>query len=157
MKDIARKLNRRKLLVAGGFGAMALAAAPGSAVAAPAVSAKTEKEKANAKVVMDFCNSFNEIDKAVALLSPDAYVRMVEDAPGVYGPAATAAGLKGFMANGEKISVKFNNVAASGPVVVTNRIDTMATPGKPDQVYNVVGVFVVKGGKIKEWSDFLRE
>ena len=49
--------------------------------------------------------------------------------------------------NGEK--------RASGAVVVTSRVDTVKTPGKPDQVYKIAGVFIVKGGKITEWTDFL--
>ena len=42
-----------------------------------------------------------------------------------------------------------------GPVVMNKRIDTMKTAGKPDQVFPVVGVFIVKKGKITEWTDYL--
>ena len=46
-------------------------------------------------------------------------------------------------------------IFAKGPVVVTSRVDTVKAPGKPDQVYKIAGVFIVKGGKITEWTDFL--
>jgi limonene-1,2-epoxide hydrolase len=79
---------------------------------------------------------------------------MEEDKPAIVGPAAVAAAFKAFMGHGEKINVKFLSNVAHGPVVVNTRIDTMTTPGKPDQAFKVVGVFVVKGGKIKEWADY---
>ena len=40
---------------------------------------------------------------------------------------------------------------------MNRRIDTMKTAGKPDQVFKVVGVFVVKDGKIVEWADYLEK
>jgi limonene-1,2-epoxide hydrolase len=41
-----------------------------------------------------------------------------------------------------------------GDFVMTSRIDTEITPGKPNREWQVVGVFVVKDGKIREWTDF---
>jgi len=113
--------------------------------------------KANKKVVADFIASWNDPDKAVTFLAPDASVRMVEDQPPVVGPEAIGAAMKGFMTPGVKITVKTLHTTAYGPVVVNQRIDTMKTPGKPDQVFPVVGVFVVKDGKIKEWTDYLEK
>ncbi len=152
MSEIETNVGRRTLFVAGGLGAIALAGLSGSAEAA---GKRTDAEKANVKLVKAFCNSWNDPDSSVAYLSDDASVRMVEDKPAVVGPAAVAAAFKGFMSHGEKISVKILTTLAKGPVVVNTRIDTMTTPGKPDQAFNVVGVFIVKNGKIKEWADYL--
>ena len=41
-----------------------------------------------------------------------------------------------------------------GPVVVNVRTDTLTSPGKPDQVFKIVGVFCVRNGKIQEWIDY---
>ena len=151
MEDSSTDLTRRTLFVAGGAAAAAaaLAAAP-AAAAAPSAA-----EKANLKVVEDFVNSWSDPDKSVTFLTADAAVRMEENKPAIVGPAAVAAAFKGFMTGGMTLDVKFLSNEALGPVVVNRRIDTLKTPGKPDQAFKVVGVFVVKGGKIKEWVDYL--
>jgi limonene-1,2-epoxide hydrolase len=151
MDEVSTHITRRTAFVAGGIGALALAALPGIAEAAP----RSDVEKANVKLVKNFCQSWNDADKAATFLSDDAAVRMVEDKPAVIGPAAFTAAFKGFMSHGETISVKILTSYAKGPLVVNTRVDTLKTPGKPDQPFKVVGVFIVKDGKIKEWSDYL--
>ncbi len=143
-------LTRRNLFVAGSLAAVAVAALPGTAGAA-----ESANEKANVKVVTDFVHSWDDPDKSVTFLSDDASVRMVEDKPAVVGPAAVAAAFKGFMSPGTKLSVKILSTTAEGPVVMNRRIDTLTMPGKPSQPFKVVGVFIVKDGKIKEWADYL--
>ena len=144
-------VTRRTAIVAGALGAVAVAAMPKIASAAPAAG----EAKANQKVVKDFIAAWDDPDKAASFLADDASVRMVEDQPAVIGPKAVAAAFKSFMTPGVTISVKVLATFAEGPVVTNKRIDTMKTPGKPDQAFKVVGVFVVKNGKIKEWADYL--
>jgi limonene-1,2-epoxide hydrolase len=151
MDEAVTSFSRRNLFLAGGVGAVAAIGLAGSAQAAET----TATEKANIKLVEDFCKSWNDPDKSVAYLAPEASVRMVEDQPAVVGPVAVAAAFKGFMSHGEKIGVKILATFAKGPVVVNHRVDTLTTPGKPEQQFPVVGVFVVKNGKIKEWADYL--
>ena len=141
---------RRSLFVAGCFVALATAGLPGAGYAK-----ESAVEKANAKVVAEFIKSWDDPDKAVTYLAPDASVRMVEDQPPVVGPAAVAAAMKGFMTPGVKLKVQTLNTTVRGPVVMNQRIDTLTTPGKPPQVFPVVGVFLVKNGKIEEWVDYL--
>lgn len=144
-------MTRRTLFVAGALGAVAVANLGGTAQAAEtSASAKT-----NIKIVEDFIKSWNEADKSVTYLADDASVRMVEDQPPAIGPAAVSAVFKSFMGHGETIDVKILKTFAEGPVVTNIREDTLKTPGKPDQKFKVVGVFVVKKGKIKEWTDYL--
>ena len=143
---------RRSLLVAGLAGAVVVSALSGTSLAA-----ENAAQKANLKVVSDFIASWKDPDKAVTFLAPDASVRMVEDQPPVVGPEAVAAAMKGFMTPGVTLTVKTLHTTAYGPVVVNQRIDTMKTPGKPDEVFPVVGVFLVKDGKIKEWTDYLEK
>ncbi len=149
MKTI--QITRRTAFIASALGAAAMAGFGRGAEA----SAKGAAQTANVKIVEDFIKAWNDPDKSVTYLADDASVRMVEDQPPVIGPAATAAAFKGFMGHGETIAVKILSSFAEGPVVTNIRIDTLKTPGKPDQSFKVVGVFVVKKGKIKEWTDYL--
>ena len=149
MDEISTGLTRRHLFIAGSLATVAVA---GLAEPAAAMSAG---EKANAKVVREFIAAWNDPDKAVTYLSDDASVRMVEGKPPVVGPAAVDAAFKGFMTPGTKLSVKILSTTAEGPIVMNRRIDTLTMPGKPAQSFKVVGVFVVKKGKITEWADYL--
>ncbi len=112
-------------------------------------------EKANIKVVNDFIATWSNPDEAVTFLAPEAAVRMMEDQPAVVGRTAIADVFKSFMTPGMTLTVETLETTAHGPVVMNKRIDTMKTVGKPDQVFPVVGVFVVKKGKITEWTDYL--
>ncbi|TAL00045.1 MAG: hypothetical protein EPO08_14835 [Rhodospirillaceae bacterium] len=151
MEAISSDVSRRTLFMAGSAGALALAGFAGGAQAASSTAA----EKANLKLVTEFCNSWNDPDKAATLLAPDSSVRMMEDAPPLIGPAAFTKTSKDYMGNGTKISVKILHTFTKGPVVVTVRVDTITMVGKPDQVFKVVGVFVVKNSLIKEWTDYI--
>ena len=121
----------------------------------PVVAAESAMEKANIKVVNDFMAAWSTPDKAVTYLAPQASVRMIEDQPAVVGQSAIADVFKSFMTPGVTLLIETLETTAHGPVVLNKRIDTMKTEGKPDQVFPVVGVFVVKHGKIIEWADYL--
>lgn len=112
-------------------------------------------ERANVKVVDDFIAAWSDPDKAVSFLAPEASVRMEENKPAIVGQKAVADAFKGFMKPGVTLHVKTLRTTVHGPVVLNKRIDTMKTKGQPDQVFPVVGVFVVKNGKIVEWTDYL--
>jgi limonene-1,2-epoxide hydrolase len=159
MDDATEGLSRRTLFAAGGLGALALAGLASAAEADTAAPA-AGPEKANEKIVDDFIKTWSakdfDADKVCAtFLADDASVRMVEDKPPLVGPAAVAAGFKSFTTDGSRVKVKILQTFAKGPVVVNSRVDTLVAAGKPDQAFKVAGVFVVKNGKIKEWTDYL--
>ncbi|MEZ4334518.1 MAG: limonene-1,2-epoxide hydrolase family protein [Myxococcota bacterium] len=134
----------------------AFAAAVGIVGAAGPAAAETEaEENANIGVVNAFIAAWDDPDRAVAFLADDASVRMVEDQPPVVGRPAVLDAFKRFMKPGVTLTVETLETTAHGPVVVNRRIDTMKTKGEPDQVFPISGVFVVKGGKIVEWTDYL--
>jgi limonene-1,2-epoxide hydrolase len=135
--------------------AFALAAFGLGASASIAAAEDAATENANVEVVNDFMAAWTDPDRAVTFLAENASVRMVEDQPPVVGRAAIAAAFKGFLTPGVTLKVETFETTARGPVVVNRRIDTMKTPDKPDQVFPVIGVFVVKNGKIIEWTDYL--
>jgi limonene-1,2-epoxide hydrolase len=148
---------RRGLMIGAG---LATFAAAGLAAGAAAAAPPTPAETANLKLVQDFIRTWGEADfdpdtVMPAYLAADGRVRMTQDMPWASGPAAVASSFKPFLKNGERYPVKFLDVFARGPLVATHRIDTVVTPGKPDQTMEVFGVFLVKNGKIQEWSDYL--
>jgi limonene-1,2-epoxide hydrolase len=148
--------TRRGLFVGGTLGALAVAGLATSAQAAPL----TPGEAANLKLVQDFIATWGagEFDPEKVMpvyLASDGRVRIAQDQPFVVGPAAAAAAFRPFLQHGERFKVQFLDVFARGPLVTTHRIDTQVTPGKPDVRMEVVGFFLMKDGKIQEWSDFL--
>lgn len=71
----------------------------------------------------------------------------------IVAPAALQAAFKLYLQGSIRFRVKFLDVFARGPPVTTHRIDTVVTPGKPDQDMEILGVFLLKGGQIPEWTD----
>jgi limonene-1,2-epoxide hydrolase len=148
-------VTRRAALLAGALGAAA------AGLAGPAGAAElTAAERANVKLVKDFCATWGARDfdpdaSAAAYFAPAANVRVLDTLPFVVGPAAIGAAFKPFLQHGERFQVKFLDVYAKGPLVVTHRIDTQVAPGQADKDMEMVGVFLVRGGRIKEWTDYL--
>ncbi len=156
MSDRTLVMARREIFAAGGAAALAALALADPADAVE----RSASERANLELVQKFCmgwmaKSYDADAEMSRFLAADSSVRMVEDKPPVIGPGAVAAEMKSFTGSGQSIDVKMLEVFAKGPVVVTSRIDTVKAPGKPDQIYKIAGVFVVKGGKIAEWTDYL--
>ena len=52
-----------------------------------------------------------------------------------------------------KAQFRVINIAASGPVVMTERVDVFKLPGKLFEL-QVMGTFEVSGGKISAWRDY---
>lgn len=143
--------NRRRQFAA----AAAVIAVLTLGLATHATAGESAAEKANIRVVNDFMAAWSDPDKAVGYLAPEASVRMVEDQPAIVGQKAIAETFKSFMTPGVTLKIETLETTAHGPVVMNKRIDTMKTVDKPDQVFPVVGVFLVKNGKITEWTDYL--
>ena len=53
----------------------------------------------------------------------------------------------------ERIEFRLINIAAGGPVVMTERIDVFTLAGKTFDL-QVMGAFEVNDGKIKAWRDY---
>jgi limonene-1,2-epoxide hydrolase len=131
-----------------------------AAAVAQSETPETPAEKSNVQVVESFCRTWGaadfDPDKVMKFyLTDNSSVRAIQSLPPAIGPAAAAAAFKPYLTHGERYKVKFLSVYAKGPIVVTHRIDTTVTPGKPDQKSQVVGVFYLDKGKIKEWTDYV--
>jgi limonene-1,2-epoxide hydrolase len=142
-------LKRRRFLAAAGAGVTALLAGAGQAEAA-----WTDAEKGNVKAVTDFCAAWStrDITRVLPFLSDDCVYRMTETTPAVNGHDGVSGRLKSFLDEATLVEFKVLDTAAAGPIVITHRIDRFLT-ARP-LTWEGVGVFFVKDGKIKEWSDY---
>jgi limonene-1,2-epoxide hydrolase len=153
-------ITRRTLFAAGCLGPIVGRGLLGFTPSVEAATALSDNEKANLKRVQDFCGTwgaedFDADEVMKEYLTPDCSVRVIHTQPFLSGPNAVAAAFKSYMPHGERVKVKFLFTYAKKPLVVTHRIDSVITPGKPDQNFEVVGVFLLKDGKIKEWTDYV--
>ena len=130
-----------------GLAALALAAA-GRAEAAT----MTEAEKANVKLVNDFCAaaSGKDADKVMAFFSDNPSYRQTELVAPAVGQQAVREKITGMV----KVVTKFevHESWARGPMVINERTDYFDSPRL--KRWHGVGVFLVKDGKIVEWQDF---
>jgi limonene-1,2-epoxide hydrolase len=142
-----RGSQRRAFLVAAGAGVAGVAAGIGAVE-------WNDAEKANAKMVADLCAAFAARDMARVLpfLSVDCVYRMTETTPPVTGHDGVSARLKSFVESSERVEFRVLETFATGPIVITHRIDRFVS-SRP-LTWEGVGVFFVKDGKIKEWSDY---
>jgi limonene-1,2-epoxide hydrolase len=147
----ARATGRsRRGFMAAGMGMAALVAGAGPVAAAD----WNEGEKANVKTVTDFCAAWASRDMARVLpfLADDCVYRMSETTPAVNGHAGVAGRLKTWLDDSTLVEFRVLDTAAAGPIVINHRIDRFLT-ARP-LTWEGVGVFFVKDGKIKEWSDY---
>ncbi|MDB5396546.1 MAG: hypothetical protein JWM91_4052 [Rhodospirillales bacterium] len=169
-------VTRRNLVVAGGLGAFAMAAA-GAAGAAdappaegtpgappnlnmPSAASAGTIEKTNIQLVKEFCKAWGDdppdAEQLVNhYLADDCLVRFGETVDPVTGHEPAIALFQTFLNNGERYDLKILETFARGPLVVNSRIDSTVKGKRTTNPTKVFGVFVVKNGKIKEWSDYV--
>ena len=111
------------------------------------------------EVVRRFCAAWNaDVGAAelAAFLTDDAVYHNIPLAP-VTGRAAIANNFASFIRPGapgiESLHLRLINIAASGPVVMTERVDAFKLPGKSFEL-QVMGTFEVREGKISAWRDY---
>lgn len=142
--------DRRRFLAVAGAGMGAWLGAAGRADAVD----PTPLESANVKTVTDFCAAWSTRDMARILpfLADDCVYRMTETTPPANGHDGVVQRLKQWLDDSSLVEFKILELKASGPIVITHRIDRFVT--KQPLTWEGVGVFFVKDRKIKEWSDY---
>ena len=146
--DEGRELERRSFLwVIGAAGIL------GAAIRAEAAQS-SDAEKANVKLVTDFCAaaSTRDVTRVMPFFAPDVVYRMTETTPPVIGQDALRVTADKMFQSAERVEFKVLNTFALGPIVINHRIDHFAM--RQPMTWEGVGVFFVKDGKIKEWSDY---
>ena len=141
--------DRRTFLAVTGVGVFA------SALRAQAAEL-SDTERANVQLVNDFCASWSTRDlvRILPRLSDDCVYRMSETTPAVTGHAGVTDRLGSWMPSSDLgIEFKILETFAAGPIVMNHRIDSFKSTTRP-LTWEGVGVFFIKDGKIKEWSDY---
>jgi len=117
------------------------------------------------ELVRRFCaawgNNMATADLA-AFFTDDAVYHNIPMAP-VIGREAIGKNIGSFIRPGkaaapgvvpvESIEFRIINIAANGPVVMTERVDVFKLPGKSFEL-PVMGTFEVRDGKISAWRDY---
>ena len=174
-------VTRRNLVVSGGLGAFMMAAAKVAGAADPTTPATPTQvpagaptpnlnvpsaaspgtiEKANTQLVKDFCKAWGDdppdAEELVNhYLADDCLVRFGETIDPVNGHEAAIALFQTFLNNVERYDLKILETFARGPLVVNSRIDSTIKGKRTTNPTKVFGVFVIRNGKIKEWSDYI--
>ncbi len=104
-------------------------------------------------VVEDFLAALErlDVDAAVAMLDPDVVYQNVP-LPPARGVPAVERQLRFLARYGRGFEVRWHNVAANGPVVLTERTDVL-TIGPVSGAFWVCGTFEVRDGRIVLWRD----
>ena len=111
------------------------------------------------EVVRRFCAAWSdgmEANDLAGFFTDEAVYQNIPLAP-VTGRANIANNIATFMRPGppgiEGIEFRVINIAADGPVVMTERVDVFKLPDKSFEL-QVMGTFEVSDGKIKAWRDY---
>jgi|SRR5262252_2340857 len=109
-------------------------------------------DETGVRIVSDFCAAVSKLDPAAMrpFFADDVVYRMTETTPPIIGIEKvldTYAKL-----NATSIEFKVLETLTAGPIVINRRVDRFVSP-RPF-TWEGVGVFFVKDGKIKEWSDY---
>jgi limonene-1,2-epoxide hydrolase len=92
-----------------------------------------------------------DIDAALELLDP-AIVYQNVPLPAARGVRAVEQQLRWLARYGRAFEVRWHNVAANGPIVLTERTDVL-TFGQVSGAFWVCGTFEVRDGRIVLWRD----
>lgn len=130
------------------------ALAAGAVNLAPRVAGAAQGgEAADAvRVVTDFCASVSKLDPAAMrpFLADDVVYRMTETTPPIAGADGVLEAYRKL--NASSIEFMVLETLTAGPIVINRRVDRFVS-ARPF-TWHGVGVFFVKEGKIKEWSDY---
>jgi limonene-1,2-epoxide hydrolase len=144
-------MDRRAFLTRAAL-AVPAAAAPGLAAAAEWTAA----EKANVAVVNDMCRVWRapvDFDKVGSFLADDCVYRATETAAPVKGRQAIVDSLRKMLGSVTKAEFEVVETFARGPIVFNERFDRFVMPQRNFD-WHGVGVFMLRDGKITEWSDY---
>lgn len=153
---------RRNALFA--IGSVAIASATGLALGcarlnAPKSDRRRSEMESPIEVVRRFCAAWSNNAGAAelaAFFTDNAVYHNIPLAP-VTGRRAIADNIAAFIRPGapgiESIQFRVINIAANGPIVMTERVDTFKLPDKSFEL-PVMGIFEVSEGKISAWRDY---
>ena len=99
--------------------------------------------------------SAGDCDRLLTLLADDVRYMVYEGGPEHVGPAAIEHAVRPFMAKYDRIEFAIKRLNVIGPVVSHERTEHYYGPdGQLDTRFEVVGLLVIKEGKIIVWRDY---
>ena len=111
------------------------------------------------EVVQRFCAAWSDdmgSDDLAAFFTDDAVYHNIPLTP-VTGRENIAENIQSYIRPGppgiESIDFRVINIAANGPVVMTERVDTFTVSDRSFEL-QVMGIFEVTDGKINAWRDY---
>jgi limonene-1,2-epoxide hydrolase len=155
MMNRQKEIVRRTFLEAAALGAVTASMGLWPDAEAGAQAVPSAAERATLKTVTDFCDAWASKDfaKILPFLADDAVYRMSETTPAVTGHAGVRDRLGSWLESSDRIEFKILSSSVKGPIVINHRIDSFVSTKRP-LTWEGVGVFFVKDGTIKEWSDY---
>ena len=116
----------------------------------------TPVERANAKLVTDFCAAWppRDVEVLMPYLADNVSYRITETTPAIVGRAAFHDRIKAILAGMSSIEFKVVETLAKGPVVLNERHDTLVSQ-RGTRLFHCVGMFFLADGKIVEWTDYI--
>ena len=151
-------MDRRTFLPASLAGALAAAAVPRKLFAVE----MSDAEKVNVKLIVDMVEAFDSAASSVPPAADAVRTFFADDCAFRFRPTdltatrnfgAVEETMKRVTANGEKVHQELLDRFAKGPVVVIEKLNHFVTPEKT-RTSHVVAVFLVKEGKIVEWTEY---
>jgi len=108
----------------------------------------------NLQLIERFCQAFKrrDPDEIMGFFTDDAVYHNMPLAP-VRGKAAMRTVLEMFLKPSQSVEFVILNIAVTGDIVLTERVDKFAMGGRNVEL-PVAGVFEVKDGKIAAWRDY---
>ena len=105
-------------------------------------------------VVIAFCDAFERrsVEGVLAYLAPDVVYQNVP-LPAMYGADEAGKFLIPLLKTATKIEFEVLAIASSADWVLTERVDRLHFPSGVVEI-PLMGVFVVRDGKIGEWRDY---
>ncbi len=153
------EVTRRPVVQVATLGGL-LAGLGASAARAAASSAPTrEFEKANENLVNNFCWDWSKLDveALIPYLSENIEYMMFEGRPLINGHDEFRQQISGMLSNAANIRWDIHRSHTMGDIVINERTDYFnlkdgtVLPASP---YHVLGVFLVRDGKIQVWRDY---
>lgn len=154
--------SRRNALFAMAGVAIASALGPASGWAQqsiPKIDRRKSRMESPIELVRRFCAAWSDnvsTAELAAFFSDDAVYHNIPLEP-VVGRKAIANNIASFIRPGapgiESIQFRVINIAANGPVVMTERVDKFKLPKKSFEL-PVMGIFEVRDARISAWRDY---
>ena len=106
------------------------------------------------QLVTRFCAAWPalDLDTIMSFFADDAVYHNIPVDP-VTGPEAIRSTIAGFTAGVTSVEFDVRHIAATGSVVLTERVDRFVTPERTIAL-PVMGTFEVSDGRITAWRDY---